>query len=117
MERALQLFANKMIEERVDLKGKNKKLTVRKISNPKTGNGSKVPLEFSATAWNQVTLDYFDSIKKLKDARLTAIFNEAKALAIKGKPQLAGFNRPAKSSRSTLQSDGESDGLQFNLFY
>jgi len=113
VERALQLFANQMIEERVNSKGKNMKLAVRKISNPKTGSGSRVPLEFSATLWNQVTLDYFDSVKRLSEERLTAIFNEAKALVVKGKT----VDRSGKSSRSTLQSDGESNGLQFDLFY
>lgn len=98
----------------MDSKGKNMKLAVRKISNLKTGNSSRVLLEFSATVWNQATLDYLDSVKKLSDERLMAIFNEAKALVTKGGKAV---DKPEKSSRSTLQSDGESDGLQFDLFY
>jgi hypothetical protein len=117
VERALQLFANRMIEERVDSKGKNTKLAVRKILNPKTGNGSRSLLEFSAAGWNRITLDYFDSIKNLSDTRLAAIFDEARALATKGKPQLAMLvDRPTKSCRSTLQSDDESEGLISELF-
>jgi hypothetical protein len=108
-----------MIEERIDSKGKNSKPAVRKTLNPNSGKGSKSLLEFSAAGWNQITLDYFDSIRKLSDARLTAIFDEAKAIATKCKPKLAmAMEEPAKSSRSTLQSDDESEGwIQLFRFY
>lgn len=111
MERALKLFANRMVEQRIDSKGKNKKLAIWKLPNANTGISSRFLLEFSAAGWNQVTLDYLDSIKKLSDTRLTEIFDEARALATKGRPQLAMLvDRPAKSTRSILQSDNESDG-------
>ena len=106
----LSLFANRMVEERIDSKSKNTKLVVQKVPNPNTGKGSRVLLEFSAVGWNKVTLDYFDSVKKLSEARLVAIFDEAKAVAMKGKPRLAMVEEPAKSSRSTLESDDESEG-------
>lgn len=110
MERALNLIANQMIEDRVDSKGKNTKLAVRKVLNPNSGKASRSLLEFSAAGWNHITLEYFDAVKKLSDARLMEIFDEAKAIATKAKPKLAMvIDGPPKSSRSALQSDEESD--------
>ena len=98
-----------MIEERMDSKGRTK-LAVRKLHNPDMGNHSGFLAEFSAAGWNQITVDYFDSIKNLSEARLTTIFDDARALVTKGKPHLAPIGQPEKSSRSTLQSDNESGG-------
>jgi hypothetical protein len=107
VEHALQLFANQLVEQRVDSKGKNKKLAIRKLLNAKTGNSSRSLFEFSAAGWNQVTLDYVDSVKQLSDARLAEIFDQAKAIA-KKVPHLAMLiDRPLKSACSTLQSDDE----------
>jgi hypothetical protein len=100
-----------LIEDRADSKGKVK-LAVRKMHNLRTGHSSGFTLEFSATGWNQTTLDYFDSVKDLKEARFDEIFNAAKVLAgPRGKPRLGvDLRRPGgKSSRSNLQSDDESD--------
>jgi hypothetical protein len=102
VERALQLFANKMIEKRVDPKG-NMKLAVRKPHNPKTGHRSGFRHDFSSAGWNQATLDYFESVKNLSSTRLADIFNEAKGLATKGIQQ----STAGKSGRSALQSEDE----------
>jgi hypothetical protein len=106
-----------MIEERIDTKGKNTKLAVRRSLNLDSGKSSKFLLEFSAAGWNQITLDYLDSIQCLNDARLTEIFDEAKAVALKTKPHsVIAIEGATKSSRSTLQSDDESEGLGSNFF-
>jgi hypothetical protein len=97
-----------MIEERVDSKG-NTKLTVWKSHNPRTGHHSGFRHDFSAAGWNQATLDYFDSVKNLTGARLTAIFDEAKGLVTKGVPQ-STVPQPGKSGRSVLHSDDELEG-------
>lgn len=101
-----------MIEDRLDSKGKNKKPAVRKVLNPNSGKASRSPLEFSAAGWNQITVEYFNAVKKLSDARLTEIYDEAKALATKSRPGLAAMianDGPSKLDRSNLQSDEESD--------
>lgn len=108
MERALQLFANKMIEKRVDLKG-NMKLVVRKVHNPKTGHRSGLRHDFSSAVWNQATLDYFESVKILSSARVADILDEAKGLTMKG----VKSSKAGTSGRSALQSDNE--GLEFIL--
>lgn len=111
MERALQLFANKMIEKRVDLKG-NMKLVVRKVHNPKTGHRSGLRHDFSSAGWNQVTLDYFESVKKLSSTRLADILDEAKGLSMKGVKR--STVQAGTSGRSALQSDDD-EGLEFIL--
>lgn len=108
MERALQLFTNKMIEERVDSKG-IKKLVVQKLQNPRTGNQSGLRQEFSTAGWNQATLDYFSSIKNLSAHRLTVIFDEAQGLVVKG-IQRFKVSESDKSACATLQSDDELGG-------
>ena len=98
-----------MIEDRADSKGKAK-LAVRKMHNSRTGHSSGFTLEFSATEWNQTTLDYFDSVKQLSSVRLTAIFDQAKGLATKGVPN--SMVQSGRSGRAALQSDGESEGSE-----
>jgi hypothetical protein len=99
-----------MIEEHVDSKG-NTKLVVRKSHNPRTGHRSGFRHDFSSASWNQVTLDYFDSVKHLSSVRLTAIFDQAKGLATKG-IQNSMVPQPGKSGRAALQSDGELEGSE-----
>jgi hypothetical protein len=102
------LLANKNITEQGDSKGRGR-FVVEKMANPRASNSSKCSLEFSAAGWNQVTLDYFDSVKKLTDGRLTQIFNEAMALSkCKSQSAIQG-SMPAKSSRAMLQSDEEEE--------
>jgi len=113
VERALQLFANEMIEERVDKNGKSK-FVVRKAHHPKTGNHSRVLTEFSAAGWNEATLDYLDSIQRLGNKKLKAILNEAKS-CVKGKKKEV-FTLKSKSSRSALQSDSDDTGKEFESF-
>ena len=98
-----------MIEEQVDAKG-NTKLMVRKSHNPRTGYHSGFRHDCSAASWNEVTLDYFDSVKQLSSVRLTAIFDQAKGLATKGVPN--SMVRSGRSGRAALQSDGESEGSE-----
>jgi hypothetical protein len=103
-----------MIEKRVDSKGNVTKLVVRKPHNPKTGHRSGIRHDFSSAGWNQVTLDYFESIKNLSGTRLADIFDEAKGLVTKGVKQSTKL-RSEKSDRADLQSDVEgleSIGLQ-----
>ena len=100
-----------MIEDRADSKGKAK-LAVRKMHNSRASHSFGFMLKISAIGWNQTTLDYFDSVKDLKEARFDEIFNAAKVLAgPRGKSRLVvDLSRPGgKSSRSNLQSDDESD--------
>lgn len=92
MERALQLFANEMVEEHEDAKGK-KKLVIRKLHNPNTGICSGSLTGFSTAGWNQATLDYLESVQELDEKRLKTILDEASALVTKGKRQ-EGFSQP-----------------------
>jgi hypothetical protein len=95
-----------MIEKRVDSKG-NTKLTVRKLHNPKTGQHSGFRQDFSSAGWNQVTMDYLESIKKLPSTRLADIFSEAKALASKGVDK--SLRQAGNSGCLDLQSDEGSE--------
>jgi len=99
-----------MIEKRVDSKG-NMKLTVRKPHNQKTGHRSGIRHDFSSAGWNQITLDYFESVKSLSSNKLADIFNEAKGLVTKGVRQSKGSQaRAEKSGQAALQSDDELEG-------
>jgi len=93
-----------MVHERVDAKGKGK-FVIQKSHNPDTGIHSRFLTEFSAAGWNQVTIDYLESIDGLGDKKLKLILDEANDRAKKGKKQ-EEFSKP-KSIRSALHSDDE----------
>ena len=83
MKRALRLFESGMVEEREYANGK-KKFAVRKSHNLNTGTHSKFLTEFSATGWNQTTIDFLDAIMALGDKRLKHTLDEASDRAKQG---------------------------------
>ena len=94
----------------MDTKGKHK-FVVRKSHHPTTGkHHSRTLTEFSAAGWNQVTMDYLDSVQKLGGKRLRAILEDAKS-HIKGKNKNSVLATKPKSTRSILHSDSDETNM------
>jgi hypothetical protein len=75
------------------------------LHHPKTNNSLKISTEFSVTGWNEITLDYMDSVTKLNNGQLTVIFSQTKALA--KKEQKKDLGTKLKSSHSILYSESQ----------
>lgn len=79
VERAVNLFKEKMIEERTTPRGA-KQLAVRKSENPKTKKNSGYLTDFSWDMWNMAAEEYMESIKSLDQKRILEILNCAFAV-------------------------------------
>ena len=113
VERAVNLFKEKMIEERTTPCG-IKQLAVRKSENPETKKNSGYLTDFSWDMWNTAAEEYMESIKSLNQKRILEILNGAFVV-----PDYVGRQRRrqapshAETSRSAcaaLHSDVETDG-------
>jgi hypothetical protein len=102
IERALELFAHGLIEDRPDSKGKSR-LSVRKALQANTGVLSTFSTEFSALGWNKITVEYLHAVKGLNEKKLTMIFDEAKELV----KSVVQDEMDSHSGRATLCSDEE----------
>ena len=77
----------------------------QKFHNPNTDIHSRFLTKFSVAGWNQVMIDYLDSVNSLGNKKLKLILDEANYFAKKEKKQ-EEFSKP-KLIHSALHSDHE----------
>ena len=113
VEHAVNLFKEKMIEERTTPRGA-KQLAVRKSENPETKKNSGYLTDFSWDMWNMAAEEYMESIKSLDQKRILEILNCAFAVpdyvGRQRRRQAASRGETSHSARAALHSDVETDG-------
>jgi hypothetical protein len=114
VERAVNLFKAKMIEEKTTSRGVTQ-LVIRKSENPETKKNSGYLTDFSWDIWNTAAEEYMESIKALDNKRILEILNLAFAVpdyvGRKMRRQaVASHGETSRSARAALHSDVETDG-------
>jgi hypothetical protein len=109
VERAVKLFKEKMIEQKVDSRG-IQRLVVRKVENPETKKSSGYSTDFSWELWNTAAQQYMESIKALGDKRIMEILQESFNLTDslgRRNPFVQVDRETSNSARTALRSDDE----------
>jgi len=112
VERAVKLFKEKIVEQKIDSRGQSR-LGVRKMENPETGKSSGSSTDFSWENWHLAAQQYLQVIKKLDNERILRIINQAYYIS-----ECPGRRNPfawvdselLNSTRTYLDSDNEVQG-------